>query len=164
MSQSRVKSGDHLGFLLSGEAYAVPVGQVREVISLPTLTPVPEAPSWLSGVFPLRGTIVPLVDLRRHLHLGKAPDSLPEACAVVLRLHRGDDLLIVAIAVDEVLDVAPIDAAEVAPAPDLGARVEAHYLLGMRRDEQGRVTFLLDMDRILDPRELETLSNAQGAG
>lgn len=156
---ARARPGDYLGFNLAGEGYAIPINQVQEVISLQTLTPVPEAPSWLNGVFPLRGNIIPLIDLREQLGMSHSKEISPEACAVILRLRRNGDPITVAISVDEILDVADVQASEITPPPDLGSRVETKYLLGMRSSDNGRVTFILDMDRILDPKELDTLAS-----
>lgn len=150
----RAQVGEHLCFRLSGGAFAVPIAQVQEVLALPKTTAVPAAPPFITGVFPLRGVIVPLVDLTNRLRLGAVKGGR-EACALVVRAQRASGELLIALQIDEILDVAEFSAAALAPAPDMGARVSSELLLGLHRAVDDSLTFILDLERILSPSELE---------
>jgi len=150
----RAQSGEHLCFRLSGDSFAVPIAQVQEVLALPKITPVPAAPPFINGIFPLRGVIVPLVDLSSRLRLG-ATKGGREACAVVVRASRPSGDLLIALQIDEILDVAEFAATALAPAPDMGARVPSELLLGLHRAIDDSLIFILDLERILSPAELE---------
>jgi purine-binding chemotaxis protein CheW len=155
----RARPGEHLCFRLGNEAFAIPIGQVQEVLALPAITEVPEAPAYIRGVFPLRGAVMPLLDLASRLGL-EATTAGREACAVVVRAVAGGLSLVIAVQVDEILDVADFPAAELCQPPDFGLRVATRFLLGMRRDSKDALTALLDLERILDRDELAAAAAA----
>jgi purine-binding chemotaxis protein CheW len=157
----RAHPGEYLCFKVGGEAFAVPIGQVQEVLALPAVTQVPEAPSFIRGVFPLRGAVMPLLDLAGRLGLTQAAGR--ESCAVVVRAVRDTVGLTIAVQVDEILDVAEFAAAELAPPPDFGVRFESRFLLGIRRDSRDALIALLDLERILSRDELSAAKAASGA-
>lgn len=157
----RAQPGEHLCFRLSTDAFAVPIAQVQEVLALPKTTPVPAAPPFIKGVFPLRGVIVPLVDLAKRLHLTSVK-GVRESCAVVVRAQRPSGELLIALQIDEILDVAEFAATALAPAPDMGARVASELLLGLHRAVDDSLTFILDLERILSPSELEEAAGMTG--
>lgn len=157
----RALPGEHLCFRLSGDAFAVPIAQVLEVLALPKTTPVPAAAAFIKGVFPLRGVIVPLVDLCNRLRLPAAKGGR-EACALVVRAQRSSGELQIALQIDEILDVADFAAAALAPAPDMGSRVASDLLLGLHRAVDDSLTFILDLERILSPSELEDAAGMVG--
>lgn len=150
----RALPGEHLCFRLSGEAFAVPIVQVREVLALPKITAVPASPPFINGVFPLRGVIVPLINLAGRLRLAQ-PAAGREACAIVVRVERQTGELLLALQVDEILDVADFQPAALAAAPDLGTRVPVDLMLGIHRATDDALTFILDLERTLSPAEIE---------
>jgi purine-binding chemotaxis protein CheW len=158
----RALPGEYLCFKLGGESFAVPIGQVQEVLALPEVTAVPEAPVFIRGVFPLRGSVMPLLDLAGRLAL-TAQTISREACAVVVRAVRDGVGLTIAVQVDEIFDVAEFTAAELIPPPDFGVRIESRFLLGMRRDPKDAITALLDLERILSRDELSAAAASTGA-
>ena len=81
-------AGQYLPVLLDGELYGFPVTQVREIIRLQTITPVPQMPEFVNGVINLRGRAVPVVDLR--LKVGAKAACNDRTCIVVLQVSRPD--------------------------------------------------------------------------
>lgn len=151
-------SGTWLLFDLGGTAYGVDVARVRQIIGLPPITRVPRMPPAVRGVINLRGTVLPVVDLRIRFGLETA-DHGQRTCVIVLRAAGAEFGAVV----DRVLEVARIDAAATEPAPQFGTAIDAEYLLGVAQ-HGGRVVLLMDPDHAVPPRALAALSaDAEGA-
>ena len=153
-------AGKYLTFFLHGESYGIEVLKVREIIRLTSITAVPQMPPYVRGVINLRGKIVPVVDLRARLELAPAT-ATERTCIVVVhvRLQSGGSshLGLVVDGVEEVLNLAP---AEIEETPDFGAKVDIEYFLGIAK-VKGRVTVLLDIDRVLAEAGLERMSQSE---
>jgi purine-binding chemotaxis protein CheW len=101
-------------FRLEGREYAFPLEHVNEVLGMVALTPVPEAPPWLSGVINLRGQVVPVVDLRTRLGL---PYQVPGLSTPIMVVQAGGRMAgLIVDAVDEVLALPP---GSIGPSDDL---------------------------------------------
>jgi len=98
---------EHLSFIVGSESYAIPLEKVDEVIRMQRITPIPDTPEWVRGVINLRGTIVPVIDLREQLGMEPRAD---EARTCILVLH-GDSPI--GLAVDSVQAVIPLPADDV---------------------------------------------------
>lgn len=126
-------------FDLAGQAYGVPIAAVKEIIRPPeTLTRVPRAPGLVEGALNLRGSILPLVGLRRYLGLGPVPE---EDDARVLVLRRETAWL--GFGVDAVLRVERISDNSIRPAPESATR-HTDLLSRVAAADDGRMTLLLD--------------------
>jgi len=158
--QNTSLAGKYLAFTLQPESYGIPVLKVREIIRLVNITPIPQMPAFIRGVINLRGKIVPVVDLRARLELAPAT-ATERTCIVVVhvRLQSGGSshLGLVVDGVEEVLNLAP---AEIEETPDFGAKVDIEYFLGIAK-VKGRVTVLLDIDRVLAEAGLERMSQSE---
>ena len=127
---------------LAGTRFAVEVRHAREVVVLDELTMIPLAPPHLLGVVNLRGSVLPLVDIRPFLGL-EATGAIPEARALVVEC----DGVQAALLVDEVVGLEPLDG--LAPADD-GADGNAPAFSVGRIEREGGAVTLLDVGRILD--------------
>jgi purine-binding chemotaxis protein CheW len=144
----------YLSFLLAAQEYALGILRVKEIIEYDTVTPVPGAPPWVRGVFNLRGSVVPVVDLTVKLHL--PPATLTRrSCIVVVEARRADETIVLGVladAIGQVLDLGPED---VLRPPSFGTPVHADYLLGLGRlATDARFVLLLDIDRVLNAQEI----------
>jgi purine-binding chemotaxis protein CheW len=128
-------------FHLDGDAYALPIESVREIVRLRPITPVPRVPAPIRGVISLRGEVVQVLDLR--LRLGLALQD-PTRATRVMVLH-GDDGAVTGLLVDSVRDVLRIPEEQMRSAS--GGDNEAVAALLVRGDE---FVSLLDLDRVLD--------------
>lgn len=106
-------------FDLAGETYGMDIAVVREIIRMPAVTRVPNAPAYVEGVVNLRGKVIPVLDLRKRLGLEAAAPT--KETRVVVVDSGGDDIAVIVDAVTEVLRV-PSDAVEAATAPRGAAR------------------------------------------
>ena len=146
-AQPAVYAGRYLTFTLGGESYGLPVLNVREIIRLCAITPVPRMPAHVKGVINLRGTVIAVFDLRAKFQL--APSSYGErACIIVVQVNRpaGGSTLMGAI-VDAVEEVVQLAAADIEAAPDFGGIPDTQYILGLAT-VQGGVKTLLNIEKI----------------
>jgi len=150
-------------FRVSGEDFAIDIMRVREIIPPAPLTPVPEAPAHVAGVFRLRGDVIPVIDLHRRLGLSHVPPTR-RAKFVVVRV--GGRLL--GLMVDEVCEVLRLDREELRPAPAAIDAAGSRLFLGVcdgergssrggRRGGAGRLRLLLNVKALLDPAAGEGL-------
>ena len=152
--------GQYLSFTLGGEDYGVDILKVHEIKGWEAVRPLPESPPYVKGVLDLRGTIVPIIDLRSRFKFTQV-EYTPTTVIIVLAVETGERKLVMGIVVDSVSDVLDTKAEEIKPAPNLGARISTRYIRGMISRE-GRMVILLDVDRLLSPEELGDLEKQYG--
>jgi len=149
-------AGKYLTVVVAGEIYGIAVQKVREIILLQKITPVPHLPVYLKGVINLRGRVIPILDLR--VRFGLKAEFTGRTCTVVVQVKTPDDQVVsIGLIVDSVEEVVSLTAAEIAPTPEFGARVDTTYLLGMAK-VNGKVETLLDIDRVVAPGTIPLLA------
>lgn len=131
---------------VADEAYGIPVQRVREIIRVPPITRVPNGPAFLEGVINLRGQVIPVLDLRKHLGL-PASDHSRRSRVVVAEL--GD--YAVGMVVDGVSQVVMVPTGDIEPPPTLVAGAEDGQVRGVARLGD-RLVLLLEPDRMLPKR------------
>ena len=137
------RGGEHitLVFALGGEDYGLDVKYVKEIVRLPPfITRVPNAPSSVRGVINLRGSIVPVFDMRQKMDVA-GKDLTDEARIVVLSWNE----VLFGILVDAVREVTTIYDGQIEPTPQLSLSIERKYLLGVAKRDDGRLIVLLDL-------------------
>lgn len=143
-------------FGLGAERFALPVTEVREILDHRPAFRMPDAPAWLLGLTDVRGTSVPMIDLRVRLGMAAAETTLATRVLVVEAPVDGAAPLVVGLVVDRVLDVSSFGAAAVEPSPDLGGRWRSGHVEAILRREDGFVA-LLDLPRIFAGDDVELL-------
>ena len=147
------RAGKYLTFYLEAEEYGLEILKVQEIIGVLPITRVPRMPSFVKGVINLRGKVISIVDLRAKF--GMDASTTGESCIIVVQV-RGVQL---GILVDRVSEVKAIKGEEIADAPSFGTEVDTEFLLGIAKGA-GRVTLLLDIDRVLTTAEVLDLTRA----
>ena len=153
MNDTRITSaegtgGEYLSFTLGNEHYGVDILKVQEIRGYDAVTRVPDAPDYIKGVINLRGTIVPVIDLRLKLRLDEARY---DAFTVMIVLNVEDR--VVGIVVDSVSDVIPLNADQIRPTPEFGAAVDTRFISGIGTQDD-RMLILLDIETLLDTADL----------
>ena len=145
----------YLTFRIDQEVYGIEVANAREVIEVSALTPMPKAPLWIRGVVNLRGSVLPVIDLRRKFGIGETQLG-KRASVVVVELALDDGTLQVGVLVDTALEVFEYAQDQIEPPPKFGARFSRSYLRGVGRREK-YLFFILeaakvfsDADAVLD--------------
>ena len=148
-SANAIESADeYLTFALGEEEYGVEILKVQEIRGYDAVTRVPDAPEYIKGVINLRGTIVPVIDLRLKLRLREARyDSL----TVMIVLNVEDR--VVGIVVDGVSDVVPLSQEQIRPTPEFGAAVDTRFISAIGTLDE-RMLILLDIETLLDSADL----------
>lgn len=136
-----------LTFIMNNEEYGVNILCVQEIRGWESATPLPNAPAQIKGVINLRGTIVPIVDLRQCFGL-EAIEYTPVTVVIVLKVQGANGSRIVGIVVDAVSEVYTIGNGDIKPAPDLGDAVDTDYVRGLVDVDQ-KMVILLEIDRLL---------------
>ena len=147
-----------LSFILAEEEYAVDILRVQEIKGWTRPTPIPNTPRYLKGVINLRGTIVPIVDLRQRFGL-KTLEYGPTTVVIVLRVDSGDRERIMGIVVDAVSEVYNIPTDEVQEAPEIGASLDIEFVKGLATIDE-KMVILLDIDHLLNSGDLSTVMEA----
>jgi purine-binding chemotaxis protein CheW len=137
-----------LTFRLADEDYGVEILRVQEIKGYSRVTPLPNTPPEIKGVMNLRGTVVPILDLRIRFGL---PENEYTRFTVIIVVTVG--VKVVGLIVDAVSDVLNVGASELVPTPDLGSGVDTSFMTGMARTGERLVT-LLNIDRLVGQEAL----------
>ena len=139
---------EFLAFKLGQEEYGVDILKVQEIRGYEIVTRIANAPEFIKGVVNLRGTIVPIVDMRIKFNLG-IPDYDQFTVVIVLNIANR----IVGMVVDSVSDVTTLAPAQIKPAPTIGTTLNTDYLLGLGTIDE-RMLILVDIDRLMSSADM----------
>ena len=154
MSQSSANAAalqeadEFLTFALGKEEYGVDILKVQEIRSYEGVTRLPDAPDYIKGVINLRGTIVPVIDMRLKFRLENADYSALTVMIVLSVAGR-----VVGIVVDSVSDVVRLGGEQIRPVPELGATIDSQFLTGIGTLDE-RMLILLDIERLMASAEM----------
>jgi len=151
--QTSTHGGKYLTFQLAGEEYGVEILKVREIKGVSNITAVPRMPVYMKGVINLRGSVIPVVDLRLKFGLDEAPHT-EQTCIIVVDVGRE-----VGIIVDTVSEVLDVKGSDIEPAPAMGGSVDTSFILGMGKVSEA-VKILLDIDQVLTSDELNRVASS----
>jgi purine-binding chemotaxis protein CheW len=143
----------YLSFTLGKEEYGVDILRVQEIRSWEPVSRIPNVPYYEKGVVNLRGSIVPILDLRERFNLSKA-EYTQLTVVVVLQTGNNNKTRIMGVVVDSVSDVISVDKTEIQSAPDFGVKVSNEFINGLVSVNE-RMVMLLDVDKLLRLEELE---------
>jgi len=141
----------YLTFRLDGEAFATQISKVREVLEYTKVTRVPRTPGFMRGVINLRGSVVPVIDLRMQFGMPAAKRTV-DTCIIILEVNIDEKLTVIGALADSVQEVIELQAEQLSDAPALGTRIDNQFISVMGKLDDGFV-MILDLDVIftLDP-------------
>ncbi|HQU98346.1 MAG TPA: chemotaxis protein CheW [Nitrosomonas sp.] len=142
---------EFLTFRLGDEEYGIDILKVQEIRGYDAITQISNAPEFIKGVVNLRGTIVPLVDMRIKFRLGQATY---DQFTVVIILNV--DTRIVGIVVDGVSDVLSLSNDEMRPTPGLGSVIDIEFIIGLGRIDD-RMLILVDIAKLMNSVSMRLL-------
>jgi purine-binding chemotaxis protein CheW len=143
-----------LTFQLGDELYGVDILRVQEIKGYTTVTKIPNTPSHIKGVLNLRGTIVPIVELRTKFGMPTIDYTMFTVIVVVVVKEK-----IMGLVVDAVSDVLNIERKDIQPPPQFGAKVDVSFVNGIGKSGD-KLVALLDMDRLLSDGDLQEVTAA----
>ncbi|MCF6234809.1 MAG: chemotaxis protein CheW [Gammaproteobacteria bacterium] len=141
-------TSQYLTFILGGEEYGIDILRVQEIKGWDLVTTIPNTPEYIKGVINLRGTIVPIIDLREKFALGNKKYG-PTTVVIVLKVESEGCDRIVGVVVDAVSDVYSIRGSDLKPAPDFGGTISTEFLRGLATVED-KMVILLNIDELLN--------------
>jgi purine-binding chemotaxis protein CheW len=145
----------YLTFKLDNEVFATDVAKVREVLDLTAITAIPKTPEFMAGVINLRGSVVPVVDLRLCFEMTKTV-STRNTCIVVVEVLIENEPIVIGALADSVEEVIDLEPEQIQPPPRIGSQIRTDFIKGMgKRDTQ--FIMILDIDRVFSVDELTTI-------
>lgn len=145
-----------LTFELAGESYGVEILKVQEIRGWESVRAIPNTPSYIKGALNLRGSIVPIIDLRERFGM-QTTEYSAVTVVIVLCVKNSQGSNVMGIVADAVSDVLDIKIADIKDSPKLGSKIDTRYMRGMHVGEQ-QMVMLLDVDKLLDSEEFEGIS------
>ena len=157
--QAAVPQVQLVTFRLGGEEFGLDVFKVHEILRYAEPTPMPKAPAFVDGVLEVRGTLIPVVDLRKRFEIPEP--SYDDDTRIIVVDYQGERL---GLAVDAVTEVLRAPETSIAAPPTFVKGLAAEFIRGIVRLE-GRLVVLLDLDRILSSQErMQLLFSGLGGG
>jgi purine-binding chemotaxis protein CheW len=157
MAQEAKKNADDKGqrwvtFKLERETYGINVTQVREVLRMTDIAPVPGAPNYVLGIINLRGNVVTVMDARKRLNLPSVETD--DASRIVIIEVDGQE---VGILVDSVAEVVDLPSSAIEPAPTVGNDESSRYIQGVT-SRDGQLLILVDLNKLLTQEEMQEIT------
>lgn len=147
-----------VGFRLADHEYGFRIEQIQEIVIPDRVTPLPQVPDYIEGVSNLRGTIIPIINLRRLFDLEPKPRD-EETRTIVANVGPRT----IGCTVDAVSQVIRISQDQIQPAPDLVKSEGAGYLAGVAKIDS-RLVILLEINELLEPQKLEQVREVARRG
>jgi purine-binding chemotaxis protein CheW len=152
----------YLTFVLGTESFGVDVRNVREVLDFTSITRVPRMPEFMRGVINLRGSVVPVIDMRLKFGMEKAEDTV-DTCVIVMEINLDGETTVVGALADAVKEVFDLEAGQIEPPPRIGTSLNTEFIQGMgKRDEE--FIIILDIDRVFSAEELALMTEERPEG
>ncbi len=150
----------YMTFELDDETFAIDVAQVREVLDMSPITKVPRAPEFMRGVTNVRGSVVPVIDLRTKFGMPKA-ESTVNTRIIIMEIVLGSKTSVLGAIADSVNDVLELEPGQIEAPPDLGDRWRSEFIKGIgKKNEQ--FIILIDVDRVFSSDDLLMVEGAGG--
>lgn len=153
-------SQQYLTFIMANEEYGVEILSVQEIRGWESTTVIPNAPSHVKGVINLRGTIVPIIDLRQRFGI-EVLDYGATTVVIVVKVAIANEHKVIGIVVDAVSDVFSVNNDDVREAPNFGEGTDLSFIKGLT-NASDKMVILLDINMLLGSEvlpEAEQLSN-----
>lgn len=145
----------YLTFQLGNEVFGIDVFNVREILEFTSVTKVPKTPDFMRGVINLRGSVVPVLDMRRKFGLTETEKTV-DTCIIVVEVGIGSENIIMGALVDSVQEVFELDPNSIEPAPRIGSQLRTEFIRGMGKKDDHFI-IILDMERLFSPEEIADL-------
>jgi purine-binding chemotaxis protein CheW len=147
-----METNQYLAFKLGDEVFAFDISKVREVLEFNSLTKVPQTPEMMKGVINLRGSVVPVVDMRIKFDMG-ATEKTVNTVIIIIEIDLDDESTMIGALVDSVNEVMDLDNEHIEPPPSIGAQLNTDFIRGMGK-HNNEFIIILDIEKIFSSDEL----------
>jgi len=153
-----METTQYLTFRLDEEVFALDICKVREVLDYTTITKVPRTPDFMRGVINLRGSVVPVVDMRLKFGMLESEKTV-NTCIIIAEISMDGETTVLGALVDSVQEVMDLEPDEIEPSPRIGTKIRTDFIRGMGKRDS-RFIMILDVDKIFSFDELTTVQDA----
>ncbi len=157
-AQELLETSQFLAFKLEEEIFAFDISKVREVLEFITVTKVPQTPDMMKGVINLRGSVVPVIDMRVKFGMGETEKTV-NTVVIIIEINLDDESTMIGALVDSVKEVMDLDAEHIEPPPNIGTRLNTDFIRGMGK-QNDQFIIILDIEKIFSSEELELVQQA----
>ncbi len=148
----------YLTFKLADETFTLDVAKVREILEMVPITKVPQTPDYMRGVINLRGSVVPVIDLRLNFGMERTEQTI-NTCIIVVEVNLDTELIVLGVLADSVQEVVEMEPQYIEPPPKLGTKLNMEFIKGMGKIDDDFV-MILDIDKIFSSNQLVDLQEA----
>ncbi len=152
----------YLTFKLQEEVYAVNVANIREILDFTAVTKVPRTPDFMRGVINLRGSVVPVIDMKLKFGMPETEKTV-NTCIIVMEISLDEETVVIGSLADAVQEVLELEAEQIEPAPKIGTRLNTDFIHGMGKHNE-QFIMILNIDRIFSSEEIQALNDDAGTG
>jgi len=146
-------------FQLGDEIYGVDIMDVKEIVKIQDVRPIPNAPYYVEGIINLRGEIIPIIDLHKRFRLKslKDEDIDPdiEGGFIILSIENNK----IGIIIDRVARVVSVTADDIKDPPQMFSGIGSEYIQGVIRSDNGTYLIMLDIHKLFNPKELQKIDD-----
>ncbi len=142
----------YLTFKLADEIFAFDVAKVREILEMTSITKVPQTPDFMRGVINLRGSVVPVIDLRLNFGM-QCTEQTVNTCIIVVEVNLVEETIVLGVLADSVQEVVEMEPELIEPPPQLGTKLNTEFIKGMGKVENNFV-MILDIDKVFSANDL----------
>jgi purine-binding chemotaxis protein CheW len=150
-------SNQYLTFKVDQEYFAISVSNIREVLEFTSVTNIPGMPEFMKGIINVRGSVVPVLDLKKKFNLGQTEKSI-DTSVIVTEIKIEDDEVVIGLITDSVSEVVEINAESIEPVPRIGTSIDSSFIQGMGKKGKNFV-IILNIKKVLSTDELESLAS-----
>jgi purine-binding chemotaxis protein CheW len=160
MSESTItEMTQYLTFKLGEEVFALDISKVREVLDFTTITKVPRTPEFMRGVINLRGSVMPVVDIKLKFGMPMTERTV-NTCIIIAEVTVDGETAILGALADSVQEVIDLDPDHIESAPKIGTRLKTEFIKGMGKQGEHFI-ILLDIDKLFSTEELALVKTDQ---
>ena len=144
-------------FQLGDEIYGVDIMDVKEIVKIQDVRPIPNAPYYVEGIINLRGEIIPIIDLHKRFRLKSLRDedidTDIEGGFIILSIENNK----IGIIIDRVARVVSVTADDIKDPPQMFSGIGSEYIQGVIRSDNGTYLIMLDIRKLFNPKELQKI-------
>ncbi len=158
MEQVKIKTAakQYLTFNLEDVEYAVEVSRVREVLEMSDITKLVGKTDFVRGVINLRGSVIPVMDLKLKFNMNKTEKTI-NTCIIVLEVEFNNETIVIGILSDSVQEVVEISTEDIEPPPRIGTAIDVDFIKGMGKKNE-KFIIIVDLNMIFSDTELSSVS------
>jgi len=153
----RIDTSQFLTFGLGDDIFAIDVIMAKEVLDFAQVTKVPQTPEYMLGVINLRGSVVPVIDMRLKFGMD-AKEKTRDSCIIVVEVDVDGEPITVGAMADSVREVMDMTESQIEPPPKIGTRLNTEFIKGMGNLGE-KFVIILDINRVFSADDLDFARN-----